>query len=345
MAMHTHENMPMKKTNSHYVKTLVNLGRNMGLDSNDLLTQIGMTQHQLDDKNFWVDNQPFADLVKILWQESQDECLGITSQPTPMGTWALACDYMLSAETLGDLYRRGQHIYTFLNTPLGITFSTSETDATVKIFGHQGEIDPHHFFSEFLTIVWHRFACWAIDETIPLKEAFFSYSAPEHSWFYDELFQCTIIFDQDSCGFSFNKKMLTTPLCRTREELALWLKDSPADLLYIPGRDSTITSHIKKTLAHDLREQMQFPAFDDICKNLYMSSQVVRRRLDEEGTSYQKIKDIVRLELIKELLTNPDISIADITERAGFSEIASLSRAFKKWTGKTPVQYRRDKQN
>jgi AraC-like DNA-binding protein len=335
----------MKKTNNHYIKTLVDLGGNMGLNRDQLLTDIGINQRQLNDDNYWVDNHSFTTLVKILWENCGDETLGIDPLPTPMGTWALACDYMLSAETLGDLYRRGQHIYTYLNSPLNINFSTTDTDAIIEIEAYVGVRDPQHFLIEFLNVVWHRFACWAIDETIPLKESFFSYNAPEHSWFYDELFQTQISFNKESNGFSFNKKLLTKPICRSREELACWLKDSPADLLYIPGRDSTIANHIKKTLAQDLREHMHFPAFDDICKNLYMSSQVVRRRLDEEGTSYQKIKDIVRSELIKELLSNPDIPIADITERAGFSETASLSRAFKKWTGKTPAQYRNDKQN
>ena len=76
-----------------------------------------------------------------------------------------------------------------------------------------------------------------------------------------------------------------------------------------------------------------------------MSPQVVRRRLAEEGTSYQKIKDGVRADLVKELLVKPDIAIADIAERAGFTEPAALSRAFKKWIGITPVQYREQKIN
>lgn len=92
-----------------------------------------------------------------------------------------------------------------------------------------------------------------------------------------------------------------------------------------------------------MRQDSRFPVFDDICSNLHMSPQVIRRRLEQEGSSYQKIKDIVRSGFIKELLVNPDLSIAEITERSGFTEVASLTRAFRKWNGITPARYRDQK--
>ena len=67
------------------------------------------------------------------------------------------------------------------------------------------------------------------------------------------------------------------------------------------------------------------------------------RRLTEEGSSYQQIKDNVRRELAVELLSQQEIAIADIAERTGFTEPAAFSRAFKKWSGVSPAQYRTDK--
>ena len=71
-----------------------------------------------------------------------------------------------------------------------------------------------------------------------------------------------------------------------------------------------------------------------------MSPQVVRRRLSEEDTSYQKIKDAIRCDTAKRLLDNPEIPVATVAEQTGFSETAAFSRAFKKWTGLAPAQYR-----
>ena len=203
-----------------------------------------------------------------------------------------------------------------------------------------GGNDPKHFLVELMTVVWHRFPSWVIDETIQLNKAFFSYSQPEHVRFYDELFQCDVAFEQETCGFSFHPKYLQKPVTRTLAELQIWLRDSPADLLYLPGRESSVQAHLKGELRRALSDSSFFPAFDSICGQLSMSPQVVRRRLAEEGTSYQKIKDTIRSYTAKRLLANPEIPVADVAERTGFSETAAFSRAFKKWTGATPAPFR-----
>jgi AraC-like DNA-binding protein len=331
----------LAKTTTHYLATLVRQARSLGLDVPAILAEAGVDPRLVEDETGWIDNCYLTALVKILWRETGDETLGIDTQPMRMGSWALVCDYMLAAENLGDLYRRGQRICSYLSPDaMGIRFSVEEQCARVEIDCYRGERDPDHFLVEFLSVVWHRFPCWAIDEYIPVQQAFFSYPAPAHARFYEELLQCDVRFDQDSNGFLFNRKLLSRPVGRTRPELDAWLRNSPADLLYLSGRDTTISAQIRRQLSSELEQQMRFPAFDRICETLRMSPQVVRRRLAEEGASYQKLKDTVRLGLVKELLASPELAIADIASRAGFTEPAALSRAFKKWTGQTPAQYR-----
>jgi AraC-like DNA-binding protein len=194
-----------------------------------------------------------------------------------------------------------------------------------------------------MMVVWHRFPSWAIDENIKLQRAFVSYPEPGHGHFYEEFLQCDVDFEQNRSGFSFNRKYLRKPIVRTKTELDNWLRESPADLLYLPGRETSALAQIKVELKHELDRRMRFPAFETICDALTTSPQVLRRRLVEEGTSYQQIKDTVRRELALELLSKREINIADIAERTGFTEPAAFSRAFKKWCGVSPAQYRTDK--
>jgi len=336
----------MAQTSTHYVAALARQARKLGLDVDTLLAEAGISPELSQASDQWIDNGCLTTLLKVLWRETSDETIGIDPGVMRMGSWALACDYMLAAENLGDLYRRGQRIYSFLPPEsMGIDFSSLDDTVTVGIVCYEGERDPDHFLSEFLSVVWHRFPCWAIDEYIPVQQAYFSYAEPAHSWLYEELLQCPVSFEQPISGFTFSSKYLARPIRRSKKELDAWLRDSPADLLYLPGRDATVNAYIRQELMRELQEHMRFPAFDNICESLHMSTQVVRRRLAEEGTSYQKIKDGVRSDLIKELLAKPDVAISDIAERAGFTEPAALSRAFKKWTGLTPAQYREQKIN
>ena len=67
------------------------------------------------------------------------------------------------------------------------------------------------------------------------------------------------------------------------------------------------------------------------------------RRLKDEGSSYQQIKDNLRRDTAVYFLSRPELSIDEIALQLGFSEPSAFHRAFKKWTGVTPGVYRQEK--
>jgi AraC-like DNA-binding protein len=71
-----------------------------------------------------------------------------------------------------------------------------------------------------------------------------------------------------------------------------------------------------------------------------MSESSLRRRLLEEQTSFQALKDELRCQLAKDYLADPDQKIADVAEQLGFTEQSSFGRSFRQWTGYTPRGWR-----
>jgi len=72
---------------------------------------------------------------------------------------------------------------------------------------------------------------------------------------------------------------------------------------------------------------------------LNMTSRTLRRKLKEEGESYQQIKDRVRCDIAIRLLTEESLTVAETGELIGFTEQAAFCRAFKSWTGVPPSAY------
>ena len=66
----------------------------------------------------------------------------------------------------------------------------------------------------------------------------------------------------------------------------------------------------------------------------------MQRRLDENGIIFVDLLNEVRVELAKNKLKSSDLSLAEIGFLLGFSEQSSFNRAFKRWTGRTPREYR-----
>jgi len=69
----------------------------------------------------------------------------------------------------------------------------------------------------------------------------------------------------------------------------------------------------------------------------------LRRRLLEEGTSFTAIVDDVRRGLAINYLDQPELGIAEIAFMLGFSQTPAFSRAFKRWTGVTPIEQRKQR--
>jgi len=73
-----------------------------------------------------------------------------------------------------------------------------------------------------------------------------------------------------------------------------------------------------------------------------MSPRTLRRRLESEGTSFQTLRDAVRKESALEHIRETELALSEIAYLLGFGETSAFHRAFRRWTGETPAQYRRD---
>ena len=79
---------------------------------------------------------------------------------------------------------------------------------------------------------------------------------------------------------------------------------------------------------------------EELARRLSMHRRTLNRRLEAEGTTFREVLDAVRYKRACELLRNPNLSIADISPRLGYGEPSAFSRAFRRWSGMTPLQWR-----
>ena len=85
----------------------------------------------------------------------------------------------------------------------------------------------------------------------------------------------------------------------------------------------------------------RLPALNEVADMLHMHERTLRRKLESEGTSFNGIVDDVRASLALEYLRTTKMTTDDIAALIGFSDAANFRRAFKRWTGKAPSDFRR----
>lgn len=83
---------------------------------------------------------------------------------------------------------------------------------------------------------------------------------------------------------------------------------------------------------------------ESVAAMLYMSSRSLQRRLQERGTTFNRLVNQIRFDLAKKYLARKDSSMSEITFMLGFSDLTSFSRAFKTWSGIPPRRYRQERE-
>jgi AraC-like DNA-binding protein len=82
-------------------------------------------------------------------------------------------------------------------------------------------------------------------------------------------------------------------------------------------------------------------SLERIAHQLGMSGRTLQRKLRDHRTSHQELLDEMRKDLAMRYLREPEMAICEVAYLLGFSESSALHRAFKRWTGMTPSEFRR----
>jgi AraC-like DNA-binding protein len=84
------------------------------------------------------------------------------------------------------------------------------------------------------------------------------------------------------------------------------------------------------------------PTAEHVASLLHMSRRTLARRLEQEGTSFRSIMDDLRRGLAERYLALDDLGMSEIAVLLGFSDPAAFHRAFRRWCGQSPSEYRRE---
>jgi AraC-like DNA-binding protein len=169
-------------------------------------------------------------------------------------------------------------------------------------------------------------------------EVHIRHSAPQVISDHEAYFGCSVIFGSDRDALLVSQASMTSANRLGDRGITRFLIGHLDNELSQVVDTRSIADRTKDVIARALSEGL--PKMQDVARRLGMSVRSLHRRLAEDGLTFQMLTESTRRELAEGLLREERYSIAEIAYLTGFSEQSAFNRAFKRWTGATPANYR-----
>ncbi len=304
--------------------------RECGLNP-ELLTNPGLTI------NFW----EFSRLSKRIIRVLKDETHGLIKVPQSIGTSELIALALTRKDKLEEAV---ESLALFSNRrQSGLMHSVHKTltNCLYRVDIGQGCGILNEFAVEATLLYRHRLLCWLCGVRVPVTQLHLPYSAPEWQAEYQYMYSgAAVFFNAPYAGFTFDKAYLANPVVQDEAGVNEQLAPAFGALPQVEIRLGPLAIQARERLLEQLTNTGEMPDLDSTAGMLGFESHTLRRRLKNEGISYKELRAIARQDLAVKLLGRHDMSIEDVASSLGYSELSSFSRAFKLWTGMTPMKYR-----
>lgn len=325
-----------------FVAAALEAVRARNLDADRLLITVGLSPSLLCSPHARISAEHYGKLWRLIAVTLDDEFFGQDSRRMKAGSFAMLCHSVLSCRSLGHALARSLRFYGLILDDIGGTLECEDGEAGI-VLRERGAGKPHRVFGqEVLLLLLHGVACWLVGRRIPILRAQFSYPRPAHAGEYRVMFSNDLSFDAPATRIVFDAGYLNLPVVQDERTIKEFLRTAPENIVTKYKNGSSVSARIRRCLRRRLPGEV--PDFDTLAAELNMTPPTLRRRLHEEGATYQRIKDQLRRDLAISYLSDSDRSVVDIALELGFSERSAFHRAFQKWTGASPGEFRRGHQ-
>lgn len=308
----------------------------IGLDMGEVVAALDLDPDHLDDSDRRVPRTVLYRLWELMVAATGDDALGLhVAAATQPGAFAVLDYAMRNAPTLGDAYRQMARYSHVLHDGVDIVLEVDRDSAWIRYREPAGS--PRQI-AEWIVATWLVVGRQISGEDWAPELVAFQHRAPETTAEHRALFRSPVDFDGGHNELRFAAALLERP-AEAADPMLFSVVSRYADSLLtaLPTVETTADA-VRQVVAELLRGGD--PTLKSVARRLDVAPRTLQRRLRAEGASFQGVLDDVRCALAKQYLGDAAIAIEETAFLLGFSEPSAFNRAFKRWTGATPSEFR-----
>ncbi len=311
-----------------------------GYDSVDLFAQAGLDHSKLKDPLARFSFQGVRRLWTLARDLIDDPCLGIKVASFWHPTTLHALGYSwLASNTLEEAFERISRYTRVVNTGAREVLKMQKTADDYHLVMDTSKMNPPPPpVAIDSTMAMLMIMCrTAYGEDLQPIRVSFQHPKPGSTSCFTDFFNAPVGFSQNETALWLDIDAVTTPLTTANPEL-------------VRVNDQIVTDYLAKLDRHDVTMQVRAKLVErlpsgqvteeEIANSIHISQRSLQRKLKQQGSSFTQLLENTRSELGLQYVRDPQRSFNEIAFLLGFSEPSNFSRAFKRWYGKSPSQYR-----
>ncbi len=310
------------------------------IDPQDIFARLGIDTDDFFRTGARVSFVTMARLWRHAIAASGDPMLGfkVGARVVPSDFYVLGHAWLASATMLDALRRMSRYSAVFSTAIARVEVRPSPGGYLLTQTYAKTDPEPAKAARDASYAAFFRMCGFVNKESLRPLRAALTIPGEHRSSAYDDLFRCPISYGHPVEKWRFAAQDLESPL-----------SGSVPDLVDVTDRiaEEYIASFDQNTVATAVRQQIMqmLPSGladqQTVAERLYCSTSTLQRQLGAEGATYRSILDATRQELAERYLKAGEYTLAQIAFLVGFADQSNFARAFKRWTGMTPGEFRK----
>ncbi|WP_165856218.1 AraC family transcriptional regulator [Marinobacter sp. JSM 1782161] len=316
----------------HYLNT------HEALDQPAVETLLGLSLTELASPDLRLPACTHYALWTLAEQATGDPAIGLHMgeivDPDRMG---LLGHVFFNCDTLGDAITQYVRLHQLINETVHLSFTCRDE---LAILTWQAQ-DPAHYcrqdMDRTLSATVNR-ARYFIHPQLDIAWVQVAHEAPGYDDEYRRILDCPVHFGAPAMALAFSDRYLTRPIPHRNPYVHSAMLKQVNTLLARLQTRRRFSRKVRRLISKQMASE-RIDA-DSLANQLHMSRQTLYRRLKKEGMSFQELVEHVRKDKALRYVASDRYALGEIAFLLGFSELSAFSRAFKRWTGESPAQYR-----
>jgi len=325
------------------VEETLSLARRGGLDAGPLLEATGVSPAVLESPRSRITSEQYGALWNSIALALDDEFFGQDSHPMRSGGFVAMTRAALTAKSGGGALARSVGFMRLVLDDLFVRISAKSKSVRLEFVHSEHSQPPTMFAYATYFLLVYGLVCWLVGKRISVLGASFQCSTPAAVEEYKLLFCDDLAFGQDATYVDLASDFIDLPVVQTNRSVKAFLRDAPGNFIVKYRNPDSLAAQVRRLLRESPAEP--WPSSTELATHFRLSESTMRRRLRAEGTTYLSIKDHLRRDFAIDELQRSDRPVGSIALELGFAEPSAFYRAFQKWTGLRPSDYRSVKSN